>query len=85
VQNGGGGILRDLLRGKGGQIAILRGTFYGEIAAFWALLLSLYFLHQSSQPTTEVSHLVGAMVLTVVGVIVTRSLIVAKGWKSPAY
>lgn len=85
VQNGGGGILRDLLRGKGGQIAILKGTIYGEIAACWALLLAFFFLHQSTHTDIQAVDLSLVIVAALAGVVATRSLVVARGWKSPAY
>lgn len=83
VQNGGGGILRDLLAGRGGQIAILKGTIYGEIAAFWALLLALYLLYDSTHGQMRVEVIMTAITLTALGVLMTRAVILWKGWRSP--
>lgn len=83
VQNGGGGIIRDLLLGRGGQIAILRGVIYGEIAFVWGLFLSTFFIVYSHRSDYEEWHMIAAVLGTMVGVLVTRSLVLARGWKAP--
>jgi polar amino acid transport system substrate-binding protein len=85
AQNGGGSIMRDLLAGRGGQIAILKGTIYGEIAAFWALLLSVFLLFQSANLEVGMGHIGFALVATAMGVIATRALILRRRWTSPPY
>ena len=83
VQNGGGGILRDLLMGKGGSLAILKGTIYGEIAFVWGLLLSWFFIRYSEQSNFEQSEMVAAILLTILGVVLTRVFILRRGYTSP--
>jgi polar amino acid transport system substrate-binding protein len=83
VQNGGGGILRDLLAGRGGQIAILKGTIYGEIAAFWALLLSAFLILYSTDLHADLGLVALAVSATMLGVLVTRSTLMKWGWRSP--
>ena len=85
VQNGGGGILRDLLAGRGGHIAILKGTIYGEIAACWALLLAAFLIHYSTDLRSDLNLVGAAVAATMVGVLATRGVILRRGWRSPPY
>lgn len=68
----GGGILRDMLS-KARYIAALEGELYGEIAIVWGLFLSLFIM--SSVKESQPEYIQGAVIVTIVGVFLTRLLV----------
>jgi polar amino acid transport system substrate-binding protein len=76
----GGGILRDIVRGRG-EIPNLRTSFYCEIALIWALALSLYLGERSG--VIEAGEMLLVVAITVIGGAVTRLAVVAFGIRPP--
>ena len=81
-QNGGGGAIRDILIGRAGNIAILKGVIYGEIAFFGALCLSIFFIYYSQRDDFQEEHMIAASLVTMFGVAALRTLVIAKGWRA---
>ncbi|MCW5868006.1 MAG: TRIC cation channel family protein [Candidatus Eremiobacteraeota bacterium] len=81
-QNGGGGAIRDILIGRAGHIAILKGVIYGEIAFFGALCLSIFFIYYSQRDDFQEEHMIAASLITMLGVVIVRTLVIAKGWRA---
>lgn len=84
-QNGGGGAIRDILIGRAGNIAILKGVIYGEIAFFGALCLSIFFIYYSRGDDFQADHMIAASLITMVGVAAVRTLVIKKGWRAPNF
>lgn len=84
-QNGGGGAIRDIIIGRAGNIAILKGVIYGEIAFVGALGLSIFFIYYSQRDDFQEEHMMTASLLTMLGVVVVRTVVIAKGWRSPNF
>ena len=84
-QNGGGGAIRDILIGRAGNIAILKGVIYGEIAFFGALCLSIFFIYYSRRDDFQEEHMIAASLITMVGVAAVRTLVIRKGWRAPNF
>lgn len=82
LTSSGGGILRDVVRGDIEHSA-LKHSFYPEIAVIWGLVLSLYLKYSGAQLTA--TTLFQAVVITMVGAFLTRTLAYLKGWKAPSY
>ncbi|MBT9582577.1 TRIC cation channel family protein [bacterium] len=68
---GGGGVLRDLIRGDR-DMPMLRKSFYMEVALIWGCALSVFLSWYSTFHPHRMAHLNLSLVLTVVGVCVTR-------------
>ena len=84
-QNGGGGAIRDILIGRAGNIAILKGVIYGEIAFVGALGLSIFFIYYSQRDDFQEHHMIAASLLTMLFVVVARTLVIAKGWRAASF
>ena len=69
--NGGGSLVRDVLRHQPHQ-SLRTTTLYVEISLIWGLLLSLFLIAYSIHPPHQVRHLQAALLGTMVGVMVTR-------------
>jgi len=76
----GGGILRDIVRGRG-EIPNLRSSFYCEIALVWALALSLYLGERSG--VIEAGEMLLAVAIAVIGGATTRLAVVAFAIRPP--
>ena len=69
----GGGILRDIIRGKG-DIPNLRTSVYAEIAVGWAALMSLYLTWRGGK--IEAAEMLALVVAVVLGGALTRLSVV---------
>lgn len=78
----GGGMLRDLVR-KSGEIASLKGEFYGEVPLIWGLLFSQYLIWKAMALTPQ--HLAAAVIVTMAGAFVTRMAAVLFRFKGPEF
>jgi polar amino acid transport system substrate-binding protein len=78
----GGGILRDVIRADA-QNPALKTSLYAEIALVWAFLMSIFLQFQdlSSDP----DHVRIAILATMTGVFVTRTVVIAKKLASPRF
>lgn len=78
----GGGILRDIVR-QSGSVSSLKGEFYAEVPLIWGFLLSVFML---TRPTLVVPEQIGAaIIVTVIGVFLTRIGVVVFGFRSPPF
>ena len=84
-QNGGGGAIRDIIIGRAGNIAILKGVIYGEIAFVGALGLSTFFIFYSQRDDFQEEHMVSASLFTMFAVVVVRTVVIRMGWRSPNF
>ncbi|MBS2039712.1 transporter substrate-binding domain-containing protein [bacterium] len=84
-QNGGGGAIRDILIGRAGNIAILKGVIYGEIAFLGALGLSCFFIYYSQRDDFAEEHMIAASLVTMLAVTGLRTLVIYKGWRAPNF
>jgi polar amino acid transport system substrate-binding protein len=75
----GAGIMRDVVRGGG--VTNLRTGFYAEVALGWSLALSLYLTWRS--PVIEQEEMLAVVVVTVIGVALTRMAVVVFRWRPP--
>ena len=82
VTGAGGGILRDVLRSDP-DIPSLKGELYPEIAFVWGGLLSFFLIWEAQR--IEPDELLIGIVVTLVGVFVTRMLAIYFGWRSPRF
>jgi polar amino acid transport system substrate-binding protein len=80
ITGAGGGIIRDVLRG-GGSIPNLTTGFYGEVSLIWSLALTGYLMARG--PGIEIDEVVPAVIVAVIGCVVTRMAALAFGWKPP--
>ncbi|MBX3170447.1 MAG: TRIC cation channel family protein [Candidatus Eremiobacteraeota bacterium] len=84
VTNGGGSLLRDILRHQPSNS--LRTTqLYVEISILWGLALSIFLIYYSGHPPHQVMHLQAAMLATMVGVGLTRFLTIRNKLHGPTY
>jgi polar amino acid transport system substrate-binding protein len=77
--DGGGGVLRDLLRPDSG-IPTLKGEIYPEIAVFWGLGYALVLL--AWQDDLSLVRVVLLTVFILLGAFFTRIAVVHFGWRS---
>jgi polar amino acid transport system substrate-binding protein len=80
IAGAGGGILRDVLRG-GGSIPNLTTGFYGEVSLIWSLALTAYLMARG--PAIEIDEVAPAVIIAVVGCVVTRMAALAFRWAPP--
>ena len=80
----GGGILRELLRGNH-NIATIRGRVHIELLLGWALFLSLALMFLIEHPPHDPFMVQLTVATTVLGVLVTRWVVLRRGWTSPMY
>jgi len=77
-----GGLMRDLFR-HDGVVANLRGELYPEIAAVWGLALAVFLQWEGERlQTSEISL---AVIVTLLGVFLTRMVAIARGLKGWSY
>ena len=80
----GGGILRDVIRADTNNPG-LKGSFYAEVALIWGLILSLFLHWYSFLPNYEPIHLTIAVIVAILGGLVTRMAAVYFKIRSPMY
>jgi polar amino acid transport system substrate-binding protein len=76
----GGGILRDILRGRG-EIPNLRTNLYCEVPLLWSMAISLYLVWRSG--SIEAGEMLALVVVGVVGIALTRLAVVAFNIRPP--
>jgi polar amino acid transport system substrate-binding protein len=77
-----GGLMRDMVR-RDQLDANLRGELYPEIAAIWGLALALFLQWEGERLETGEIRL--GVIVTLLGVFLTRMLAIARGWKGWSY
>jgi len=82
--NGGGSILRDILRHQPSK-SLRTTVLYLEISILWGLALSLFLIYYSGHPPHQVVHLEVAMLFTMLGVGLTRFLTLRHRLHGPTY
>ena len=80
----GGGILRDVIRSDANN-PFLKGTFYAEIALIWGLILSLFLMWYANLLDYKPAEISLAVVVTLVGALLTRMAVFYLRMKSPMY
>ena len=78
----GGGMIRDVVRGKLEQSA-LKSALYAEIALFWGCAISI-FLTVMGEGVTPII-IFSAILITMVAAFVTRIVVYLMGWTAPLY
>ncbi|MBN9415138.1 MAG: transporter substrate-binding domain-containing protein [Candidatus Eremiobacteraeota bacterium] len=82
--NGGGSLLRDILRHQP-SVSLRTTKLYVEISILWGLALSVFLIYYSAHPPHQVGHLQMAMLATMLGVGLTRFLTVRNKLHGPTY
>ena len=82
--NGGGSILRDILRHQPSN-SLRTTVLYLEISMLWGLALSIFLIYYSGHPPHQVVHLQMAMMATMLGVGLTRFLTLRSRLHGPSY
>jgi polar amino acid transport system substrate-binding protein len=80
----GGGIVRDVIRGDANN-PFLKGTFYAEIALVWGLILSLFLMWYANFLDYKPNEISLAVVVTLIGALLTRMAVFYLRIKSPMY
>jgi len=80
----GGGIFRDVIRSDANN-PFLKGTFYAEIALIWGLILSLFLMWYANFLDYKPAEISLAVVVTLVGALLTRMAVFYLRIKSPMY
>jgi len=80
----GGGIIRDVIRGDANN-PFLKGTFYAEIALVWGLMLSLFLMWYANFLDYKPTEISLAVVVTLIGALLTRMAVFYLRIKSPMY
>ena len=80
----GGGILRDVIRADADNPG-LKGSFYAEVALIWGLVFAVFLNWYSYLPKYEPAHLSLAVVVVILGGVVTRMAVVRFKVRSPMY
>jgi polar amino acid transport system substrate-binding protein len=78
----GGGVMRDVVRGRIEESS-LKTSFYPEVAVIWGFALSLFLANMGTALTA--GALFWAVVATIAGAFLTRTLAYWRGWRAPAY
>ncbi len=78
----GGGILRDVVRSDP-EVPALKGELYPEIAVFWGLILSFYFIWEEGHLNAD--HISIGILVTFFGAFITRMMTIYLGLKSPRF
>lgn len=84
VTNGGGALLRDVVRNEPVHV-MHAGPLYLEISLLWGLVLSGFLHAYSFYPLPAVWHLQAAVGVTLVGVVAHRYLALNRGWRRPCF
>jgi hypothetical protein len=79
-----GEIVRDVIRGDANN-PFLKGTSYGEIALIWGWMLSLLLTWYANFLDYKPNEISLAVVVTLIGALLTRMAIFYLGVKSPMY
>ena len=80
----GGGIIRDAIRGDANN-PFLKGTFYAEIALVWGLILSLFLMWYANRLDYDPTEISLAIVIILIGALLTRMAAFQWRVKSPMY
>jgi polar amino acid transport system substrate-binding protein len=80
----GGGIVRDVIRGDANN-PFLKGTFYAEIALIWGWMLSLFLMWYANFLDYKPNEISLAVVVTLIGALLTRMAVFYLRIKSPMY
>ena len=80
----GGGIFRDVIRSDANN-PFLKGTFYAEIALIWGLILSLFLMWYANLLDYKPAEISLAVMVTLVGALLTRMAVFYLRMKSPMY
>jgi polar amino acid transport system substrate-binding protein len=80
----GGGIARDVIRADANN-PFLKGTFYAEISLIWGLLLSLFLMWYANLLDYKPAEISLAVVITLIGALLTRMAVFQLRMKSPMY
>ena len=80
----GGGIVRDVIRADANN-PYLKGTFYAEIALIWGLLLSLFLMWYANLLDYKPAEISLAVVVTLIGALLTRMVVFHLKIRSPMY
>jgi polar amino acid transport system substrate-binding protein len=80
----GGGIVRDVIRADANN-PFLKGTFYAEVALVWGLMLSLFLMWYANILDYKPNEITLAVVVTLIGALVTRMVVFHLRIKSPMY
>ena len=80
----GGGIVRDALRGDANN-PYLKGSFYAEIALTWGLILSAFLIWYANLLDYKPTEISLAVLVTLIGALLTRMVVFHLRVKSPMY
>jgi polar amino acid transport system substrate-binding protein len=80
----GGGIVRDVIRADADN-PFLKGTFYAEIALIWGWMLSLFLMWYANFLDYKPNEISLAVVVTMIGALLTRMAVFYLRIKSPMY
>ncbi|MGH7834225.1 MAG: TRIC cation channel family protein [Candidatus Binatia bacterium] len=80
----GGGIIRDAIRADANN-PFLKGTFYAEVALIWGLALSLFLIWYANLLDYKPGEISLAVVVTLLGGLLTRMAVFHFKVKSPMY
>ena len=80
----GGSILRDVVRGDTTH-PTLRRSVYAEIAIVWGLALSIFITNYASSSTYDPFKLQVAVLLTMLGALATRLLVMRRRISAPLF
>jgi polar amino acid transport system substrate-binding protein len=80
----GGGIVRDVIRADANN-PFLKGTFYAEIALIWGWILSLFLMWYANFLDYKPNEISLAVVVTLIGALLTRMAVFYLRITSPMY
>jgi polar amino acid transport system substrate-binding protein len=80
----GGGIARDVIRADANN-PFLKGTFYAEVALIWGSMLSLFLMWYANSLDYKPAEISLAVVVTLIGALLTRMAVFHMRVKSPMY
>jgi polar amino acid transport system substrate-binding protein len=78
----GGAIIRDMIRSEAHN-PMLHTSFYAETAVLWGIVLALFL--QFAGPYAATDHVLGAVLICVLGIVITRMAFVILRIPSPKY
>jgi polar amino acid transport system substrate-binding protein len=84
VTNGGGSLIRDVIR-RDASMSVIRGSFFPEVALIWGFLFSVYMVWYSFNPPFSVEQLTLATFAAMGGAMLTRFAAIRWRWRSPNY
>jgi len=80
----GGAILRDIMRADASH-PTLRNELYAEISLFWGFILSWFIVVYSDAQRVNLFPINTAVVVTALGCLLTRLLVIQKGIQAPSF